>query len=83
MAITKLTQGDPRAQIVSPVLRANLGGRVWLKTVSSIQSRMILEENGAESLLGHGDLLFKITGDALRLQSPLVGDADRGELFST
>jgi S-DNA-T family DNA segregation ATPase FtsK/SpoIIIE len=74
---------DPRAQIVSPILKANLGGRVCLRTVSSLQSRMILEENGAESLLGHGDLLFKITGEALRLQAPLVGEAERAELFGS
>lgn len=74
---------DPRATIVSPALRANLSGRVCLKTVSSVQSRIILEENGAESLLGRGDLLFKVTGEALRLQSPLVGEAERKELFGS
>jgi S-DNA-T family DNA segregation ATPase FtsK/SpoIIIE len=73
---------DPRAQILSPTLKTNMSGRVCLKTVSAIQSRMMLEENGAESLLGNGDLLFKITGEALRLQSPMVGDADRVELFA-
>ena len=72
---------DPRAQIVSPILKANLGGRVCLRTVSALQSRMILEENGAESLLGHGDLLFKITGEPLRLQAPLLGDQQRQEIF--
>jgi DNA segregation ATPase FtsK/SpoIIIE, S-DNA-T family len=73
---------DPRAQIVSPVLKTNLGGRVCLKTVSAIQSRMILEENGGEALLGHGDLLFKVTGEALRLQAPLLEGPERAELFS-
>ena len=73
---------DPRAQILSPILKTNLGGRVCLKTVSSIQSRLMLEENGAESLLGHGDLLFKLTGEPLRLQAPLLGEAERGLLFS-
>lgn len=72
---------DPRAQIVSPILKANLGGRVCLRTVSALQSRMILEENGAESLLGHGDLLFKITGEPLRLQSPLLRDQEREKIF--
>lgn len=72
---------DPRAQIVSPILKANLGGRVCLRTVSALQSRMILEENGAEALLGHGDLLFKITGEPLRLQAPLLGDVEREEIF--
>ena len=72
---------DPRAQILSPTLKANLSGRVCLKTTSAVQSRMMLEENGAESLLGHGDLLFKTTGEAVRLQAPLLGQAEREELF--
>jgi DNA segregation ATPase FtsK/SpoIIIE, S-DNA-T family len=72
---------DPRAQIVSPILKTNLGGRVCLRTVSAIQSRMILEENGAESLLGHGDLLFKITGEPLRLQAPLLDEEERRKIF--
>lgn len=72
---------DPRAQILSPTLKTNLGGRVCLKTTSATQSRMMLEDNGAESLLGDGDLLFKTTGEAVRLQAPLLGDEDRMELF--
>jgi S-DNA-T family DNA segregation ATPase FtsK/SpoIIIE len=65
---------DPRAQILSPALKSNLGGRVCLKTTSTTQSQMMLDENGAEALLGHGDLLFKITGDPVRLQAPLLED---------
>jgi len=42
---------------------------------------MIIEENGAEALLGHGDLLFKTTGDPVRLQAPLLEEDERIELF--
>ncbi len=76
-----LATQDPRAQILTPALKANLDGRVCLRTTSSIQSRMMLEENGAESLLGNGDLLFKTVGEPIRLQAPLLEDADRRELF--
>ena len=72
---------DPRAQILSPALKSNLAGRVCLKTTSATQSRMMLEENGAEALLGYGDLLFKTTGDPVRLQAPLLDEAERIELF--
>ncbi len=72
---------DPRAQILSPALKANLGGRVCLKTTSATQSRMVLDENGAEALLGYGDLLHKTTGDPVRLQAPLMDDEERIELF--
>jgi hypothetical protein len=74
---------DPRAQILSPALKSNLGGRVCLRTTSATQSRMMIEENGAEALLGHGDLLFKTTGDPVRLQAPLIEDDERKELFCT
>jgi len=76
-----LATQDPRAQILSPILKTNLGGRVCLRTVSSTQSRMMLEENGAEFLLGNGDLLFKTVGEPVRLQAPLLEDEDRRELF--
>jgi DNA segregation ATPase FtsK/SpoIIIE-like protein len=72
---------DPRAQILSPALKANLAGRVCLKTTSAVQSQMMLEENGAEALLGHGDLLFKVTGEPVRLQAPLLEDDLREHLF--
>jgi DNA segregation ATPase FtsK/SpoIIIE-like protein len=73
---------DPRAQILSPALKANLGGRVCLRTTSSTQSRMVIDENGAEALLGHGDLLYKTTGDPVRLQAPLLEAQERIELFA-
>ena len=72
---------DPRAQILSPTLKANLAGRVCLKTTSAIQSQMMLEESGAEALLGHGDLLFKTTGEPVRLQAPLLNEEERVDLF--
>ncbi len=66
---------DPRAQILTPALKNNLDARVCLRTASSTQSRMMLEQNGAEALLGHGDLLFRRTGEIVRLQALLVDDA--------
>jgi S-DNA-T family DNA segregation ATPase FtsK/SpoIIIE len=62
---------DPRAQILTPALKNNLEARVRLRTASSTQSRMMLEQNGAEALLGHGDLLFRQAGQIVRLQALL------------
>jgi len=76
-----LATQDPRAQILSPALKTNLSGRVCLRTTSSTQSRMMLEESGAEFLLGNGDLLFKTVGEPVRLQAPLLEDDERAELF--
>jgi DNA segregation ATPase FtsK/SpoIIIE, S-DNA-T family len=78
-----LATQDPRAQILSPILKTNLSGRVCLRTTSSTQSRMMLEQNGAEFLLGHGDLLFKTTGEPVRLQAPLLEEDERLELFAS
>jgi DNA segregation ATPase FtsK/SpoIIIE-like protein len=72
---------DPRAQILSPALKNNLDARVCLKTASATQSRMMLEQNGAESLLGHGDLLFRRAGQVVRLQALLLEAADSADLF--
>ena len=51
--------------------------------VNDLLSQMMLEENGAEALLGHGDLLFKTTGEPVRLQAPLLEDDERIELFGS
>jgi S-DNA-T family DNA segregation ATPase FtsK/SpoIIIE len=63
---------DPRAKILTPALKNNLDARVCLRTASSTQSRMMLEQNGAEALLGHGDLLFRQAGQIVRLQALLL-----------
>lgn len=73
-----LATQDPRAQILSPALKSNLPGRVCLRTTSAVQSRMMLEDSGAETLLGNGDLLFKTVGDAVRLQAPLAEPRESG-----
>ena len=72
---------DPRAQILTPSLKNNLDARVCLRTASSTQSRMMLEQNGAESLLGKGDLLFRRAGQITRLQALLLDEAESTSLF--
>jgi len=50
--------------------------RVALKVNEKLESRIILEQNSAETLLGNGDLLFKDLGPPTRLQCPLISDED-------
>jgi DNA segregation ATPase FtsK/SpoIIIE, S-DNA-T family len=70
--------GEPpaRTSLKGSSKQANLNARVALKVNERLDSRIILEQNGAETLLGKGDLLFKDLGPAARLQSPLISDED-------
>jgi hypothetical protein len=71
-----LATQKPSRDIVKGVIKANMNARVALKVNERIDSRIILEQQGAETLLGKGDLLFKDLGPALRLQSPLISEKD-------
>lgn len=66
----------PSKEVVKGVIKANMNARVALKVNARIDSHIILEEPGAETLLGKGDLLFKDLGKAIRLQAPLITDAE-------
>lgn len=66
----------PSRDVVGGVIKANLNARVALKVNSALESRLILEQNGAETLLGYGDLLFKDLGQPSRLQAPLISDQE-------
>jgi S-DNA-T family DNA segregation ATPase FtsK/SpoIIIE len=62
----------PEAAVVTPLLRANLPGRVSLQVASERESKLILDEPDAAHLLDKGDLLWRRGGALVRLQGPLV-----------
>lgn len=66
---------------IKGALDANMPARVGLKMGKRLESTMLLNEAGAERLLGHGDLLFKDVGALRRLQAPLLAEADRNTIF--
>ena len=72
----------PDRQTIKGTLDVNLPARVGLKVNKGIDAALLLNQKGAENLLGNGDLLFKNIGEPLRLQSPLLSVAERRHIFS-
>ena len=65
----------PSVDVITGVIKANLPTRISFKVTSRIDSRTILGEQGAEQLLGKGDMLYKPnTGAVVRVHGPFVGD---------
>ena len=65
---------SPRVDIVTGLIKANIDSRVALRVSNQIDSRVILDEIGAEKLLGHGDLLIRCAGfdKPVRIQGGFV-----------
>ena len=71
----------PDRKTVGGALKMNLSGRVCLRVANYTQSNMIINQSGAERLLGNGDLFFLSIGDPVRLQSPYLSAEDRAQIF--
>lgn len=73
---------SPRADIITGVIKANIPSRTALSVSNNTESRIILDEVGAEKLLGNGDLLFKPQGvkNTLRVQSGFCTDVEITDL---
>ncbi|MEL7188478.1 MAG: DNA translocase FtsK 4TM domain-containing protein [Pseudomonadota bacterium] len=67
----------PSVDVITGVIKANLPTRISFKVTSRIDSRTILGEQGAEQLLGKGDMLYKPnTGAIVRVHCPFVSDEE-------
>ena len=68
----------PRADVITGVIKANVPCRIAFQVSSPLDSRVILDENGAERLLGQGDMLYRPPGTAkmVRSQGVLVTDEE-------
>lgn len=65
----------PSVEVITGLIKANIPTRIAFAVSSSIDSRTILDQVGAESLLGKGDMLFSERGKSpIRLQAPYITD---------
>lgn len=62
----------PSVNIITGTIKANFPARIAFKTTSKIDSRTILDQGGAEQLIGRGDMLLSVGSDMLRLQCGFV-----------
>lgn len=67
----------PSADVISTNLRSNLPAQLALRVKSSTESRVVLDEAGAEALNGKGDALLKADGKLIRVQCARVGVKDQ------
>jgi len=67
----------PSVDIITGVIKANFPTRISFQVTSKIDSRTILGEQGAEKLIGKGDMLYMVPGDKItRIHSPFVSDIE-------
>ncbi|MBE6419053.1 MAG: DNA translocase FtsK [Akkermansiaceae bacterium] len=70
----------PRSNVLTGLIKANIPSRIAFKVSSPLDSRIILDVNGAENLLGHGDFFFNHAGSSrnnvMRIQGTFVSDPE-------
>jgi len=68
----------PSVNVITGIIKANFPSRIAFQVSSKVDSRTILDTNGAEALLGRGDMLFSPSGSMrpVRLQGAFVSDAE-------
>ena len=90
-AITRITQmaraagihlivatQTPRAEVVTGTIKTNLPSKISFRVASKVDSRVILDENGAENLLGKGDMIYKSYDSSTlrRAQGAFISDEE-------
>jgi len=68
----------PSVDVITGMIKANFPSRIGFRVAQKVDSRTILDEQGAELLLGRGDMLVKLNGanDTQRVQCPFVSEEE-------
>ncbi|MBO3081166.1 FtsK/SpoIIIE domain-containing protein [Mammaliicoccus sciuri] len=64
----------PRREVLTGIIRANLPTTIAFRVTKRLESQIALDENGAEKLLGKGDMLFQSAEGMVRAQGPFITD---------
>ena len=74
----------PSVDVITGLIKANLPSRISFRVSSKIDSRTILDGNGAEQLLGKGDMLFlpPASSRCIRLHGPYISEQESARLAS-
>ena len=74
----------PSVDVITGLIKANLPSRISFRVASKIDSRTILDGNGAEQLLGRGDMLFLPPASSrfIRLHGPYISEQESARLAS-
>jgi S-DNA-T family DNA segregation ATPase FtsK/SpoIIIE len=74
----------PSVDVITGLIKANLPARISFRVSSKVDSRTILDGNGAEQLLGKGDMLFlpPASSRLIRLHGPYISEQESGRLAS-
>lgn len=62
----------PSVDVITGLIKANFPARIAFQVASKVDARTILDQNGAEQLVGNGDMLYMKGSKVLRLQGPFV-----------
>ena len=73
----------PSADVITGLMKANIPSRIAFAVSSTLESRIILDQGGADKLIGHGDMLYAPIGcgKPMRIQGAFVSDEEREKVI--